>query len=82
MNKKYKMDRQERENELKSRILREDVPPVLIGNGVHREEKNEAQKIANDQTLKRAQQELEDQKKNAMKPGKMIRSTKTRVTEN
>lgn len=76
------MVQQERENELKSRILREDVPPVLIGNGVHREEKNEAQKLANDQALKRAQQELKDQKKNAMKAGKIIRSTKKRVTEN
>lgn len=82
MNKKFKMDIEKRENELQSRILREDVPPVLMGNGVHREEKNEAQNIANNQTLEKAQQEAEELAKKPMKPGKMIRSTKKRVTEN
>ena len=82
MEKKYKMSKKEREEEIQSRIVRDEVPPVLLGNGVHREVKNEAQKIANDQTMERAQKEVEDQSKGAMKVGKMIREDQKIVKEN
>lgn len=81
MDKKYKMDKEKREEEIDSRIIRDNPKPILMGNGVHREEKNEAQKIDNDNTLKRAKKELDDDK-GAMKPGKMERPDKDIVSEN
>lgn len=82
MEKKYKMSKEAREEEIKSRIVREEPNPILMGNGVHREAKNEAQKIEKERTLERAKIERKDNEKGAMKTGKMVRENRDIVKEN